>query len=403
MPDCSASLPMVSIHVPICNEPPERVRSALASLAALDYPAFEVLVVDHNTPDPNVWEPVARDCAGRGARFRFFHLGAWPSGRAGALNFPRVQATDQAEVVAVLEPGALVARNWLQDAVPEFADPRVGVVRSPYLLRKTALDGVGGWAEWTVTEDAALDLALSQARWLSAEPATPMARAPNDFAGSRQRTARRAYGAAQIGRRHWLLLSLFDRTLTLPQRWRVIAGWLPWAGDALGLLLLLGNLALSLGLVMNVWRFGVLTTLSASLALVLLAIRFARLQGAPVGTAAKELALSHTGARAFCNGMLGKGVPFQRPAHPDLAPAHPRRMLREELALLMASWAALAAITCVHGLSAWQPVLWCAALLAQSVPYAAAVALTMLPARPVRQHGASGPGLCGVARSGVGD
>ena len=56
MPDCSSLLPMVSIHVPICNEPPDRVRSALASLAELDYPAYEVLVVDHNTVS-STWEP----------------------------------------------------------------------------------------------------------------------------------------------------------------------------------------------------------------------------------------------------------------------------------------------------------------------------------------------------------
>lgn len=400
MPDRSPLLPMVSIHVPICNEPPERVRNALASLAELDYPAYEVLVVDHNTPDPETWEPVAKECARRGARFRFFHLGRWPAGRAGALNFARVQATDRAEVLAVLEPGASVARNWLQDAVPEFADPRVGVVRSPCLLRKEALDGVGGWAEWTVAEDAALDLALSQARWLSAEPAPSVERGPADFVEARQRVARQAYGAAQIGRKHWLL-PLFDRTLAWPQRGRTVAGWLWWAGDALSLLFLLANLALSFRLATTAERFESSWMLCAVLATALLAAKVLRVRGVRLGTAFTELALSHTAARAFWNALLGKGVPCQDAARPELAPAQ-ADMRAEELALLMAAWAALAGVAAVHG-AAWQALVWCTALFAQSVPYLAAVSLAWLPALAAWRHKARHPGLGGVARSGNGD
>ncbi len=393
---------MVSIHVPICNEPPDRVRSALASLAELDYPAYEVLVVDHNTPDPDVWEPVARECARRGARFRFFHLGAWPAGRAGALNFARVQATDRAEVVAVLEPDASVARNWLQDAVPEFADPRVGVVRSPCLLRKAALDGVGGWAEWTVAEDAALDLALSQAQWLSAEPARPVERGPADFADARQRTARLAYGAAQIGRRHWLLLPLFDRTLAWPQRWRVVAGWLPWAAEALGLMLLWINLTLSLDFILSPGRFAVWRTLCGVLAVGLFAGKLASMRQARFGAILASLALSHTGGRAFWNALLGKGVPCQDGAHLELAPTGTRNLRSEELALLLAAWAALAGVAALHNAS-WQVLIWCAALLVQSLPYLAAVFLAWQPALAAWRREARRPGLGGVARSGSGD
>ena len=58
-----ASLPKVSIHLPICNEPPHMVRQTLDALSRLDYPDFEVLVVDNNTTDPALWEPVAEHCA----------------------------------------------------------------------------------------------------------------------------------------------------------------------------------------------------------------------------------------------------------------------------------------------------------------------------------------------------
>jgi cellulose synthase/poly-beta-1,6-N-acetylglucosamine synthase-like glycosyltransferase len=45
------SLPKVSIHVAAYNEPPEMVIETLNALAALDYPRFEVIVIDNNSKD----------------------------------------------------------------------------------------------------------------------------------------------------------------------------------------------------------------------------------------------------------------------------------------------------------------------------------------------------------------
>src|SRR5256886_16639099 len=46
-----ARLPRVSIHVPAYNEPPAMLIETLDALARLDYPDFEVLVIDNNTRD----------------------------------------------------------------------------------------------------------------------------------------------------------------------------------------------------------------------------------------------------------------------------------------------------------------------------------------------------------------
>src|SRR5690349_20499338 len=43
-------LPMVSLQVPAYNEPIDVVQKTLDSLAKLNYPNYEVLVVDNNTP-----------------------------------------------------------------------------------------------------------------------------------------------------------------------------------------------------------------------------------------------------------------------------------------------------------------------------------------------------------------
>ncbi|HEY0767771.1 MAG TPA: glycosyltransferase, partial [Steroidobacteraceae bacterium] len=62
--------PKVSIHVPAYNEPPAMLIETLDALARLDYPDFEVLVIDNNTRDEAVWRPVQAHCASLGARFR---------------------------------------------------------------------------------------------------------------------------------------------------------------------------------------------------------------------------------------------------------------------------------------------------------------------------------------------
>ena len=51
-------LPFVSIHLACSNEPPDMVIATIDSLLALDWPAFEILVIDNNTQDPVLWRPV---------------------------------------------------------------------------------------------------------------------------------------------------------------------------------------------------------------------------------------------------------------------------------------------------------------------------------------------------------
>ena len=82
----AAHYPLVSIHVPTHNEPPLMVMQTLNALARLDYPNFEVIVLDNNTADESLWRPVASHCAALGPRFRFFHIDNVKGFKAGALN-----------------------------------------------------------------------------------------------------------------------------------------------------------------------------------------------------------------------------------------------------------------------------------------------------------------------------
>src|SRR4051794_1163532 len=56
--DAAPRFPFVSLHVPAHNEPPDMVIKTLRSLLAIDYPAYEIVMLDDNTDDPALWRPV---------------------------------------------------------------------------------------------------------------------------------------------------------------------------------------------------------------------------------------------------------------------------------------------------------------------------------------------------------
>jgi len=65
----SSELPFVSLHVPAHNEPPDMVIDTLRSLLHLDYPRYEIILIDDNSDDEQLWRPVQRWCARHGVKF----------------------------------------------------------------------------------------------------------------------------------------------------------------------------------------------------------------------------------------------------------------------------------------------------------------------------------------------
>jgi exo-beta-1,3-glucanase (GH17 family)/cellulose synthase/poly-beta-1,6-N-acetylglucosamine synthase-like glycosyltransferase len=436
------ALPKVSIHLPICNEPPHMVKLTLDALARLDYPDFEVLVIDNNTIDPALWEPVAQHCARLGEKFRFFHLGEWKGFKAGALNFGLRQTCADAEIIGVLDSDYIVDADWLRCMVPQFANPQVGIVQSPQdyrdndgsffkrlmfweyagffhlgmvsrnernaiiqhgtmsLVRRTALEQGGDWSEWTITEDAELGLRLFRAGWEAVYSPRSFGQGvmPDDFAAFRKQRFRWAYGAMQIVRGHLgALLNPFNRELTLGQRWHFVTGWLPWVGDALGLAFLVMGLLWSIGLVVSPMRFEfpIVLFMVPSIGLFFFKIvQIFALYGAKVpcgwrdraGAAIAGLALSHSIGKAVWKGLFIRSAPFLRTPKMEDAPAFVQGlvMAREELVLLLLTWTAMVAVGWAHHLATWEATLWCAVLLTQSLPYLAAVTVSVVAAFPTR-------------------
>jgi prepilin-type N-terminal cleavage/methylation domain-containing protein/prepilin-type processing-associated H-X9-DG protein len=426
-----AAFPKVSIHYPACNEPPEMVIQALHSLSRLDYPDFEVIVICNNTADPALCGPVEECCRQLGKRFRFFNLPDCPGYKAGALNFALRQTAADTGIIGVIDSDYVVERRWLSSLVPYFHDPRVAIVQAPQddrqweddpfkrmchweyrgffqigmvqrnernaiiqhgtmvLLRRSALEEVGGWAEWCICEDAELGLRLLNAGHESVYVTETLGRGlvPDTFAAYAKQRFRWAYGAVQIVRRHWKPLLLPGHgKLTHGQRYHFLAGWLPWLGDSLFLLFTLLMLGWTTAMVLWPKVFGLPIWLLVAPALVVAGLNVLRtiwLYRRRVSCSTADslraclsgMALTYTIGKACLWGLMTRRRPFGRTPKLESGCAikHSLRSVRGEL-LLTVSMLAAALVTAVmrSGFDTTS-LLWLTALLAQAVPFAAAV------------------------------
>jgi hypothetical protein len=117
------------------------------------------------------------------------------------------------------------------------------------LIRRVALDQLGGWDEWCITEDAELSLRLLRAGWNGLHMDQTWGRGvmPLTFEALKGQRYRWCFGGIQILRMHWrsLLPGRVSREnhLGISQRWAYLAGAIQWYGDLLGLIFLLFLLA----------------------------------------------------------------------------------------------------------------------------------------------------------------
>jgi exo-beta-1,3-glucanase (GH17 family)/cellulose synthase/poly-beta-1,6-N-acetylglucosamine synthase-like glycosyltransferase len=368
----SGALPKVSIHVPSYNEPPAMLIDTLDALARLDYPDYEVIVVDNNTTDPAVWQPIEQHCRKLGERFRFFHVAPLSGFKAGALNYALEHTAADVRVVAVIDSDYKVDPHWLRTLAPGFRDEKIAIVQAPQdyrdadesafkamcyaeyrgffhigmvvrnernaiiqhgtmtLVRRDALDRAGGWAEWCITEDAELGLRLFEhgyeAQYLPQSYGRGLM--PETFMDYKKQRFRWAYGAVQILRSHAsALFSHSDDRLTNGQRYHFIAGWLPWMADGLNLVFNLIALGWSVAMIVAPHRFDPPLMMFSALPLTLFAFKLAKLGhlyssrlGANLrqtfAAALAGLALSHTVGVAVVKGLFTRNEPFLRtPKH----------------------------------------------------------------------------------------
>ncbi|MGR8933487.1 MAG: glycosyltransferase [Gammaproteobacteria bacterium] len=431
--------PKVSLHLPIHNEPPAMVCETLDALAEMDYPQLEVLVLDNNTKDPTVWQPVEDYCRKLGPKFRFFHLENWPGFKAGALNFGLEQTAPDAEIIAVIDSDYVVNSDWLKSLVPYFGNPEVSFVQAPQdyrdgndnlfkkwcyweyagffhigmvqrneynaiiqhgtmtMVRKSALLEVGKWGEWCICEDSELGLRLFRAGYDSVYVNHSFGRGvtPDTLSAYKTQRFRWVYGGMQILKRHWSALTGRNEDLTPAQRYYFLAGWMPWFSDAFSLLFTFGSLLLTAIVLIEPMRgeLPVIAFLLPSIFLFsfkllrsvwLYSVRVRCSLGKTLGAALAGLALTHTVAKAIIIGMFSSGRPFVRTpkCEEDKPFLSGFRMVEEETLLLILLWGAVLLLSRNSLFDNTEGRLWISVLLIQSVPYAASVLTAFISVAP---------------------
>jgi exo-beta-1,3-glucanase (GH17 family)/cellulose synthase/poly-beta-1,6-N-acetylglucosamine synthase-like glycosyltransferase len=442
-------LPKVSVHVPAYAEPPEMLIQTLDALARLDYPDYEVVVVDNNTKDESLWRPVEAHCRKLGPRFRFFHVDPLAGYKAGALNFALEHTAPDAEVVAVIDADYVVRPEWLRDLTPAFASPRTGIVQAPQdyrdasesafksmcfaeyrgffhigmvtrnernaiiqhgtmtMVRRELLERVR-WAEWCITEDAELGLRILAEGYDAEYIPQSYGRGlmPDSFLDFKKQRSRWAFGSMQIMRRHFRsLVSGADDRLTAGQRYHFLAGWLPWLADGFNLLVNCAALVWSLVMVLFPKHIEPPLMIFSLLPLSLFVFKLVKLLhlyrtrvGATftqtIAAALAGLGLSHTIGAAMLGGLVQRDRPFFRT--PKQAPRHALGQAlaaaREEAFLMLGLWIAAFGVSRIPDFDGDLPGLlgspdltvWVTVLLIQSLPYAAAVIMSLISALGLR-------------------
>ena len=431
----SLSSPRVSLHVPTYNEPPQMVIETLNAVARLDYDNYEVIVLDNNTPDPEVWKPVEAHCQALG--FRFYHFDNVQGFKAGALNHALRLTDPKATHVAVIDSDYQVAPYWLRRVMPLFASPKVALVQGPQdyrdgrenifkamayeeyrgffhigmvernehnaiiqhgtmtIVSRAALEEVHGWAEWCITEDTELGLKLFEAGYEAAYVPQSMGTGlePDTLEAFMSQRYRWVYGAMRIMKHHAGAIFLGRSSLTREQRSQFFCGWLPWISDGLGMVVTLIALAWTLGMWTLPSYVDVPMPAVSAAAMALFATKVLKtlllyppkvrsgVKGAIMASVA-GLALTHTVGKAVWTGLFTAGRPFMRTpkcADPALF-SQVLRVVWQETTLLALLIAAMVSMGFDRGFQDPAVTLWMVMLGVQSIPYAATFATATISA-----------------------
>jgi cellulose synthase/poly-beta-1,6-N-acetylglucosamine synthase-like glycosyltransferase/exo-beta-1,3-glucanase (GH17 family) len=269
-----AYAPMVSIHIPAYREPPDMLLRTIDSVAQLDYPNFECVVVINNTPDPAFWQPIEARCRELGPRFKFVCVQNLVGFKAAALRLAIAETAPEAEIIGIIDADYVVDPRWLSDLVPGFADPEVGLIQAPQdhrdggrsqlhaamnaeyagffdigmvernevnaiivhgtmcLIRRTAIAAAGGWSSDTICEDSDLGLTIMELGWRAhyTNRRYGWGLLPQDYLAFKTQRARWAGGAVQIVKKHWRRFLPGTSRLDRDQKREFIFGWLNWFG-----------------------------------------------------------------------------------------------------------------------------------------------------------------------------
>jgi hypothetical protein len=264
------------------------------------------------------------------------------------------------------------------------------------LVRKHALEEVGGWSTWCITEDTELGLKLFEAGYSAAYIPDSMGRGliPDTLAAFMSQRYRWVYGAMQIMKHHAGAIFVGGKGLSWAQRYQFLSGWLPWISDGLGMIVTLLALVWTMLMTIAPRYFDVpMSALSAAALALFIAKTMKTLLlypqkvrsgvlGALMASVA-GLSLTHTVSKAVIAGLFTSKKPFLRtPKCEDRAHFNQAfRLIWQETTLLGLCLLALFVMAVFNnGFQDPAATLWMVMLTIQSLPYAATVATAAISA-----------------------
>jgi cellulose synthase/poly-beta-1,6-N-acetylglucosamine synthase-like glycosyltransferase len=200
--------PVVTIQLPLFNElyVAERV---IRSACEVDYPRhlLEIQVLDDSTDETlELTRRLVRDAQARGVPIVHLHRDNRKGFKSGALGYGFERA--RGEFIAVFDADFVIPRDFLRRTLPQFADPKIGIVQTRWayfndnlseltratalaldghfvveqsarcwagwflnfngtagILRKQAIADAGGWQDDTITEDLDLSYRAQLEGW----------------------------------------------------------------------------------------------------------------------------------------------------------------------------------------------------------------------------------------------
>jgi len=301
-------------------------------------------------------------------RFVFINAEKVEGFKAGALRIAMERTAVDAEIIGIIDADYVVRPDWLNDLVPVFADPRVGLVQAPQdhrdgnrslmhyimngeyagffdigmvqrneanaiivhgtmcLIRRAALDAAGGWSSDTICEDTDLGLSIIELGWIAHYTNRRYGHGllPDTFEAYKKQRHRWAYGGLQIIRKHWRRFLPGTSLLTRDQKREFAIGWLNWLGaESIGVVVAILNLVwvpvvafAGIAIPDKVLTLPIMAAFAVSVAH-FIALYRRRVAIRPAQTAAAMLAamsMQWTVARAVAFGLVTEHLPFVRTA-----------------------------------------------------------------------------------------
>jgi hypothetical protein len=343
-------------------------------------------------------------------------------------------------VIGVIDADYMVQPEWLKDLAPLFADPKVGMVQAPQdhrdgdrsvmhhamngeyagffdigmvqrnefnaiiahgtmcLIRRAALDQVGGWSSDTICEDTDLGLSILEHGWLAHYTNRRYGHGllPDTFEAYKKQRHRWAYGGFQILKKHWRRFLPGASRLTREQKREFALGWLNWLGaETIGVAVAILNLIwvpfVAFAEIAVPDSILTIPILAAFLVSVLHFVALYRLRVAIpkrqlLGAVVAAMSTQWTVARAISHGLVRDHIPFVRTAKGGRARRGPDFPAFWEAVLAGLLLIAAIVLVVTNHKEVREIYIFAAVLVVQSLPFISAVVIAALEATPFNDY-----------------